>query len=384
MNLSALHFFVAVSTMTTLAFAEMRFKIESIKGCSNNVEIFVAQNKKLVFQIPGVQGIESSVFLNKGAYAVTVLGTDCHFEKMVELTDDTKVTEVVVRLQRSEKSRTPSSTGFMSPERSYTYGMEGRYNLPPGALNVNLNYSIPYWYPYVQQNYSNYQWPCMWNMFGCNSYNYPVRRHQNYPNGPIVMGKPNIYVQGPDSQNLKLTFLENSEGRFMASTPAMVDNFWEFDLKGNAIVKNSVLFSYFFFDARTPTKADYNLDKAYCGLKEELLKFMIEHLEQRQFPKAAVTDFKQYWIFKLPDVESCVFPQTEKNIQSFFPLELSRKNEKVSAAYNRIYFVVVPKSAPVSQLPLKFKSNPKKWIDRQPSASGTYQIYEWGVGFLAH
>ncbi len=320
-------FSVVVFILSIFANAEMRFKIEANKNCKSDVEIFISQNKKLIFQIPSVQGLESSVYLPKGAYSVTVLGPDCQFDKDVVHTGDSKLS-VTVQLKKVEKQRTPSSTGIMSPERAYTYGLENRYNLPSGALNLNLNYSMPYWYPYAQQNYSNYQWPCMWNMFGCNTFNYPVRQHQTYPNGPIVMGKPNIYVQGPDSQDLKLKFLDDSAGRFMASTPAMDENFWNFDLKGNAIFKNSVQLGYFFFDARTPTKADYNLDQAFCGIKEELLKFMIERLDQRQFPKAAITDFKQYWIFKLPDLESCVFPQTEKNIQSFFQLSSAIKTQK--------------------------------------------------------
>ena len=118
---------------------------------------------------------------------------------------------------------------------------------------------------------------------------------------------------------------------------------------------------------------------------------MIEQLDHRQFPEAAQMDFKQYWVLKLPDIESCIFPQTEKQIQSFFPLELTHQNKKMKTQFNRIYFVMVPKSAPVLELPLKFKAQPKKWSDRYRAPASVkkttdthgYTVYEWGVGFVA-
>lgn len=372
-----LFLFAVVFVLAVISNAELRFKFLNQTNCALHSEIFISQNKKLIFQLPGVQGLDSSVHLNKGQYQVAVISPDCEFKTDVDVSDMEKTKEVTVAQQRSQQPRLPSSTG-MSAELAMA-------QLPRGAfVPGGFNYVMPFWYPFVQQNYLNYQWPCLWSMFGCNSGYYPVQQHQLYPNGPIVMGKPNIYVQGPDSEKMRLVFLEKAEGRFMASTPAITENFWEFDLKGNGIFKNQIPLGYFFFDARTPTKADYNLDEALCGQKDELLKFMIEQLEKRKFPKTAVADFKQHWIFKFPDMESCLFPQTEKNIQSMFPLELQKGTEKTSVSYNRIYFVAVPRSAPVTQLPLKFKSNPKKWVDREPAAVKTYQVFEWGVGFLAH
>ena len=239
----------------------------------------------------------------------------------------------------------------------------------------------------------------MWNMNGCSDMYYPTRGNFYPPthNGPIVMGKPNIYVSGPDAKNLQLSFLENSENRFMASTPSITKNYWDFDLVKNSIFKNNTNLGYLFFDARTPAKGEYNLDQAYCGVKNELLKFMIEQLDRRQFPENAMTDFKQYWVLKLPDIESCIFPQTEKQIQSFFPLELRHHSKKMRSKMNRIYFVMVPKNRPSADAPMKFKSSPKIWTDpfRAPASTKSpapakanskenYEIFEWGVGFMAY
>lgn len=375
MNDRRVFVFVLVLFLIFRADAGLKISIEKNSACANESEIFISQNKKLIFQIPGIQNLASAVWLQKGQYQIVALTEDCESSGEIDIPDVDTPLHFAAKLEKITKNRKPSSARCEDCVPGDYYSR---------AFVPALNYTLPYWYLYGRQNYSNYQWPCMWNMFGCNSSYYPVNQHQLYPNGPIVMGKPNIYVQGPDAEKLRLVFLEKAEGRFMASTPAMSKNFWEFDLKKNAIFKNSVQLSYFFFDARTPTKADYNLDQAYCGQKEELLKFMIESLEARQFPKAAITDFKQHWIFKLPDVESCLFPQIEKNIQSIFPLELQKGSAKIDVSYNRIYFVAVPRSAPVTQMPLKFKSNPKKWVDRAPASAGTYQVYEWGVGFIAH
>ena len=225
--------FVFVFALIAAAFAqaEIRFNFPIKSNCSVSSEIFISQNKKLLFQIPGVQGLGSSVQLNKGQYNVVVLSPDCEFKTNLEIDDVSTVKEVAVNLQRQSKPRMPSSARCTDCVGGDYYS---RGFLP------DINYNLPYWYPYMQQNYLNYQWPCMWNSFGCNTNFYPVRQHQIYPNGPIVMGKPNIYVQGPDAEKLRLVFLEKSEDRFMASTPSLSENFWEIDLKKNAIFKNSV------------------------------------------------------------------------------------------------------------------------------------------------
>jgi hypothetical protein len=380
-------FFMIVFFVSNLIQAQFKIFVTANKDCETGGEAFISQNKKIVYQLPVFQNIDSTVYLNKGNYTVAAVTKECEFQENITIEDGGKPTAMTIALKKVSRQRIPSSA--MSPERAYTYGLEVQLGLPPGALNTN--YMMPAWYPYANQQFSNYTMPCMWSSFGCNSMYYPTRS-QFYPpsqSGPIMMGKPNVYVRGPDAKNLQLLFLKNSENRFMASTPSINKNYWEFDLQKNSIYKNDTQLGYLFFDARTPSKADYNLDRAFCGVKSELLKFMIEQLDRRQFPDSAMMDFKQHWAIKLPDIDSCIFPQTEKQIQSFFPLELRHQEKKLNSKFNRIYFVVVPKNIPSAESPMKFKAHPKKWTDteRNPaSAKSTvgYQVFEWGVGFIAN
>ena len=148
-------FSLAVLCVVRFANAQFRIFISANTECETGGEAFISQNKKIVFQLPVFQNNDSTVYLNKGRYTVTAITKDCEFKRDIMIEDGGTPTEMIVKLEKVTGQRAPATT--MSPERAYTFGMEMQLGLPSGALNgpSYLGYSMPFWYPYANQNYLN-------------------------------------------------------------------------------------------------------------------------------------------------------------------------------------------------------------------------------------
>ncbi len=281
---------------------------------------------------------------------------------------------VLLSLTKSKDgNRMPSNTGmgFMSDQASQNYGrMGGMGLLMPGFM--------PWWNPWAFYQYPGSMGnPCMWNVWGCQSRYYPS-------GGPIVMGKPNIYIEGPDVENAKIELAKVEHHNLMATAPAHMEKGWTFNLEKNKILISGLEYPYLFYDSRSEFNKLPNSTTGFCGTPTQVLEEMNTQLIKLKFPKKARQDFVEHWNVKLPLLkELCVYPQMNEQMDVAAPLNISLKSYEMTRA---LFFVIpklkrqdLPKATFLKEL---VQRTPAAFVTPEPRASkAKWKIYEWGVAF---
>jgi hypothetical protein len=206
-----------------------------------------------------------------------------------------------------------------------------------------------------------------------------------YPSGgPIAMGKPNLYITGPNLKDAKIELEKIEEHKLMATAPAHMEKGWTFSLEKNQLLVNGTKYPYLFYDSRAELKRLPNHSKGFCGERSEILEFMKKQLEEFRFPKNAQADFNEHWMVKLPPISQfCVYPQINEQMDKAAPLKMSFTDYKLT----RVLFFIVPKLARKDlpkQVYLKelVQRTPAQW--KAPALKTTknkWSIFEWGVAF---
>lgn len=359
-------FLLLVVTFSSITQAQVVGLVQGPKVCKSISEVFVSQKKKLLFQITVPVGGNFEVKLNPGDYEFTAVNEmGCEAKQAFHL----KKEQLTVTLSLVPGKRMPSMysdqagggmMGIMSPQRSRELAM------------------MPWWSPWAMYQFPMfYNNPCMWNIWGCQSSYYPA-------GGPIAMGKPNIYIDGPDMENAKIQLDQVEHHKLMATAPAHMEKGWSFNLEKNKIMIEGAEYPYLFYDSRAEFNKLPNVTHGFCGTPTQVLEEMNNQLEKMKFPKRARKDFAEHWIVKLPKLkELCVYPQVNEQMDQAASLKFSFKDYQVT----RALFFIVPK---LSRKDLPKPAFLKEMVQRTPAAFITpeakhskakWKIYEWGVAF---
>lgn len=359
-------FIMVVLFFSSNVYAQVLGFVQGPKVCNSLSEVFISQKKKLLFQISVPLNGNFEVRLNPGEYdftAVNELG--CEAKTSFQF----KKEQINVTLSLTPGKRMPSMyvdqagggmMGVMSPQRSRELSM------------------WPWWNPWAMYQFPMfYNNPCMWNVWGCQSSYYPS-------GGPIVMGKPNIYIEGPDLENAKIELDKVEHHQLMATAPAHMEKGWTFNLEKNKIIVAGTEYPYLFYDSRAEFNKLSNATHGFCGTPTQVLDEMNNQLEKLKFPKQARKDFAEHWIVKLPRLkELCVYPQMNEQMDSAAPLKISFKDYQMT----RALFFIIPK---LSRKDLPKAAFLKEMVQRTPAAfmapeakssKSKWKIYEWGVAF---
>jgi hypothetical protein len=110
--------------------AQILGKVEAASSCTSPSEVFVAQGKKLLFQIHVPVGGTFEVKLNPGKYVLTALNEDeCMASTALELKKD-QINMTLAMSPLSESKRKPNFYSEMASQRSYLPVMGGGMGFP--------------------------------------------------------------------------------------------------------------------------------------------------------------------------------------------------------------------------------------------------------------
>ncbi len=376
--------------------------VSESEACSKPAEVFVGQGRVNLFQIHVPIGSNFEVKLNSGNYQFVAINEEgCIAERSVQLGakdleegrtqaySGAGPTHLRLQMQPSDlQARLP----FANRAPASVMSTQGTYNCmavglcPPSSLAPPKQYSHvlrlpwtgPWWNTYGHLAYSNFSYPCAWGGWGCQSPLYPR-------GGPIALGKPNIYVEGPDTKNLHISLQENAYHHLMATSPAHMEKGWHFDLKeGRIVMQGGGEVPYLFYDSRGPIDSISN-ERGICGSKAAVIEEMTKGLVTLGFPARAVQDFREHWQARYPPMETCVYPVETQIMDKVAPVQANRPLE-----WTRILFVAIPLEGegPAPQALKRFLKPPsQKWTPRprQPASSesvdNSLQAFEWGIAF---
>lgn len=280
---------------------------------------------------------------------------------------------------------TPACMGDSSNtrENSFCYQCQNMYQGYTPTFYTPLPSYYPWWYGYGQYQYTNMNYPGYWQNGGLSNHYYPG-------GGNMAAGKPNIYFHGLSEQEAKEFIFQikySKDANELASTPIHNnDEGWKVRLDPRT--KNYIVdgdeYSYLYYDYKFDSKALQN-EKGFCGERAVIYEKMVQTLNTMKFKDKEVTDFENYWAYKIPKGEFCVFPQDHSNLSP-----IAQWNSSVQPKFfKRILFVVIPmeqiktKTANnFTQIP-KSDWNPMTGIYRNTAAqTSEFQIHEWGLAFL--
>jgi len=338
--------------------------------CKEATEVFVSQTKsrQLLYQIHVPVNGTFEVKVRPGDYTLRSANrSGCFAEQTVTF----KKAQVNVKLELSNQpkpgDRKPAASGFFCP---YCAPAWSPYSAFP------TSFVGPWWNNFSMMNYPNYSYPCMWGGWGCSGSMYP-------PGGPIAVGKPNIYLRGPDVKELKVELKEHVLARLIATSPAHMEKGWTVDIKKNEIYADGVKVPYLFYDARADLKS-LQSKKGFCGSAPAVLQSMVADLRASHFPSNAIDDFNEYWSYKLPSVQRlCVYPQGEAQLNADIPIEV------VGAEFElrRVLYFIVPHMAGQARPPrflADFVSGPSEIWTREGTPEPKkkkHVAFEWGIAF---
>ncbi len=352
--------------------AQVFSRVKAGPGCEKPAEVFVSQGKALLFQIHVPLNGNFEIKLNPGKYEFVAITEDgCEGHRALHFQKKEVRTELKIAKNRREgHKRKPSFAGSDMAASGQSPVMLGR--------GPHFSSMYPWWYPWSMYMFpASSQYPCVWAVWGCNSRYYPQ-------GGPIVMGKPNIYVEGPDVENAKIELKRVEHHKLMATAPAHMEKGWTFSLTNNKINVEGVQYPYLFYDSRAELNHIPNQTDAFCGDRDEVLAQMNEVLEKMKFPKTARADFSEHWLAKLPRFkEFCIYPQVNEELNKASPLKISLSSYSLS----RVLFLIIPKPARRDQPKEAFlrefvKRTPAEWVAPEAKTNkAKWKVYEWGVAF---
>jgi len=228
------------------------------------------------------------------------------------------------------------------------------------------------WYQwYGVQNFQNYYYPAAWYGPGFNSNTYPG-------NGPIYAAKPNIYIQAPDKTKIELKLNFNSQANLLVAVPIYGKQGWAIESQDGKVQVGQVSYDYLYYDYRLQEN-DLQSESGFCGDREEMIQRMIEILDKRNYQHNEIEDFLENAYAKLPrQSQLCVFPQTDKELNSQLSFEFNHKKFSLE----RLLFIIAPQDMELIPKLKRFSIVPEKNFDIPKSKKTDFVIREWGLGFL--
>lgn len=366
--------FALILIQTSLsAKAQILSSVLADEDCHKPAEVFVAQGKQLLFQIHVPVGGTFDIKLNPGKYeliAINEEGCEGHRQFLFKKNQ----INIPIKIVKNESGAAKRKPNFVATDTAIS-SRTGFYAGLGGGIGL---YTYPWWYPWSQYMFPlHYSYPCAWAVWGCNSRYYPS-------GGAIAMGKPNIYIEGPDVQDAKLELDKVEHHKLMATAPAHMEKGWTFSLEDNSLKVQGIKYPHLFYDSRADLDRIPNQTVGFCGTREVVLDRMHDTLEVLKFPKTAQKDFAEHWMSKLPKLkEFCVYPQVNEQLQGVVPMKISLDSYSLS----RILFLTIPKPGR-RDLPKEVfirdfvKRVPAEWTPPDTKvAKVKWKIFEWGVAF---
>jgi hypothetical protein len=231
---------------------------------------------------------------------------------------------------------------------------------------------MPWWAMQGNMYYPNMHFPGAWQGQGMN--------HQQYPgSGPVMMGKPNIYIDTKEEVNFDITF-SNPNQEFIATAPYLDDsNSWKVKAKKDYFFVDGVAYGYLFYDARASLE-DFQFEQGVCSTRDSILEIMQQDLIALEHSQRSLEDFSKYWKIKMPNYPYyCLYPQYNNQMQKAAPLKVS-----LEADFSRVLYILIP----LKSLALKNKEiypplPQKDFTPSRPSPmDAKIKLKEWGVAFL--
>jgi hypothetical protein len=243
----------------------------------------------------------------------------------------------------------------------------------PWMMNYQ-NYNPPWWGAQGRWMYPNFNYPGPWRNGGIQSQYYPGQ-------GGVFAAKPNIYVKNNSKteKSFEILFdLYQPETNFLATTPWLNEGKWTGVIKENNFRVDDVVYDYLFYDARMPnSKMQY--EAGWCTKKDELVTTMIKELSQLGFSTSAISDFREHWDEKIPELPTyCVYPQYNNELDKAMPVSITPRFNFI-----RVLFIIVPHK----EFKLAgeiYPSYPRKEHEKIRTEFNLDEtlLMEWGVAFL--
>lgn len=236
----------------------------------------------------------------------------------------------------------------------------------------------PWWYNYGMYQYPNIGYPGYWNNGGLSNYHY-------VGNGNMVAGKPNIYLHGL-KENEEVVFKINylKDANELATAPIHSQEGWQARYQKNKLVIDQTSYDYLYYDYKLDSK-NLQSENGFCGDQAEVYGKMVSILNLLKFKEKEVDDFENYWAFKIPKGDFCVFPQEHEQLQSLAQWNSSKQPQY----FKRVLFVLIPKDQIVAKMSANFNSlpkndwNPGRAVYRNTAQTAeNFQVHEWGLAFL--
>lgn len=227
-----------------------------------------------------------------------------------------------------------------------------------------------------------YNWgynPCPWGYYGCYGGYYPG-------GGGGMVGKPNVYLSGPEGLKFKARLKIEDGNHLLAAVPIHGAEGWSGVIKGGKLVVENAAYDYLFYDARVDTEKLSG--RGGCVETAKVVSTMAGYLKNAGFGPREVKDFDDYWSKRIPPAgKYCIYVQDENDIKALMSLEIEPKPD----SFRQVWFFLVPqvdqysmKSKLIGKPSVAFNFSKKVApVKRAIASSGTpFEVCEWGVGFL--
>ncbi|EQC43775.1 hypothetical protein [Bacteriovorax sp. Seq25_V] len=275
----------------------------------------------------------------------------------------------------------PQCMGDTSATRPSDYCVQCQYldrGIYPSVATPMPSY-YPWWYGYGMYQYpSYYSYPGVWNNGGLSNHYYPGP-------GNMAAGKPNIYFHGLENGqefDFKISYKEKANE--LSTSPIHSKNGWSIKKSKDGLVVDGTNYNYLYYDYKLDSNK-LQSEAGFCGDEKSVYKKMVSVLNTMKFKKAEVDDFENYWAFKIPKGEYCVFPQEHQELNEIAAWQSSIQPQ----FYKRVLFALIPKDQILAKKGANFTKipesdwNPMRGIYRNVAqADSKFQIHEWGVAFL--
>lgn len=249
---------------------------------------------------------------------------------------------------------------------------QNRWSLPQVQPNPYFTqYPSPWWYPYGQYQYTNWQAPGLWRPYP------PAMIGHHYPGGGnMAAAKPNVYVSAPAGTKFQI-HLEFKESTLWIAAPTLHNqkSLWRGEVLANGdLAVDGVHYPYLYYDYRSHLELFQN-DAGSCGGKDQTITYMVDVLTEMGFKENEIEDFKEHWPHKLPSASKyCVFPQEADRLQTAVEFKIQPQAHLVQINFI-VYLDHEQAPAPKPLRPWRAKTASKR-------DSAILEVREWGVSFV--
>jgi hypothetical protein len=353
-------------------FAQVIVKLEGKGKCSEKAEMVVAREKSFLFHIQLPAGGNAEFKLVPGKYEFHAMTkSKCLGRQEFTVEEKPLKAQIITVTLVHESKRKPAADNISSGCTCCGVGSPCGIEIP-----FQAPFMMPWYHSMYYPWYRNWSNPCAFQGYGCTTNFMPPG------NGPVFMGKPNIYFEGI-TKNLKIKFPDVVMKGMLATAPAYLDKGWEIKTDGRMVIHKRVKYPYLYYDLRT-TADGLQFTNGFCGERTELLNKMLDGLKKLSFPDRSIEDFKEHWGTHFPQGrEYCILPQTTTELEKSAPIEFS-----VPTSFTRLVYMVLPAKVLADEpmldpafndfKPLTLK-NWDPWAIKP--AKDKVRAYEWGLAF---